>query len=318
MVTVDIAGSQMGGAARFAEELRAYLGRSGRHDVRVVGADRRVDPRWLLRREVTAARGTRLIAANNVSFVVPGAERWTLLRNALHFLAPAEAAALDPHLRASVRREAALVRLCARRSDLIVVPCAAMRDRVAGIMPDLRDRIVTRPHPVSAEKGFVRSRGKTILCPVLFAPYKPMGDRLTELMAAITGHSDPSVRVRVTATPAEVPPTLSTDPRLEFLGRLDPTSLSMVRARSTAIYFPTSLESFGYPLAEARAHGQPVIALDTAQNQEIAGSALCGFRADEPESLRAAVSLALTRQVDPDPAPFDPDAYFDWILGDHR
>jgi hypothetical protein len=32
-VTVDIAGAQMGGAARFATELYAYLASSGRQDV---------------------------------------------------------------------------------------------------------------------------------------------------------------------------------------------------------------------------------------------------------------------------------------------
>ena len=45
------------------------------------------------------------------------------------------------------------------------------------------------------------------------------------------------------------------DPRIEFLGRIDQRQLAGVRARSTAIYFPTGLESFGYPLAEARAGG---------------------------------------------------------------
>ena len=53
-------------------------------------------------------------------------------------------------------------------------------------------------------------------------------------------------------------------------------------ARSRVIYFPTEIESFGYPLAEARVHGQPVIAPDTEQNREIAGAALFGFTIGEP------------------------------------
>ena len=59
-----------------------------------------------------------------------------------------------------------------------------------------------------------------------------------------------------------------------------------MQARSRAIYFPTGLESFGYPLAEARVSGQPAIARDTAQNREIAGPALCGYSLGDPDSLR--------------------------------
>jgi glycosyltransferase involved in cell wall biosynthesis len=322
-VTVDVAGAQMGGAARFASELRGYLARTGRRDVRVIGSARRVDPRWLLQRELSAPGGARRVAVNNVSFVAPGTERWALLRNALHFLTAAEAAGLDPRLRASVGREAAVVRLCARRADLIVVPCTAMADRVTQAMPAARRRVLVRPHPVSpdpvsADPDSARQRDAAIVCPVLFAPYKQMGERLAELLAAVGQCGHPGVRVRVTAAAAEVPPGLAADPRLEFLGRLDQRELGRVQARSRAIYFPTGLESFGYPLAEARAGGRPVIARDTPQNREIAGAALCGFRPGDPESLRSAVALALTKTVTPDPGPFDPDAYFDWMLGEPR
>ena len=50
LVTVDIAGAQMGGSARYAAELRGYLARTGRQDVRVIGAGQHVNPTWLLRR----------------------------------------------------------------------------------------------------------------------------------------------------------------------------------------------------------------------------------------------------------------------------
>ena len=158
-------------------------------------------------------------------------------------------------------------------------------------------------------------RDPAILCPILFAPYKRMDDRLSELLAAVNGSAEPSIRVRVTASPADLPAALASDPRLEFVGRIDQNQLRQVWARSQAIYFPTGLEAFGYPLAEARASGRPVIARDTAQNKEIAGPALCGFISGDPESLRHAVTVALTKDVGPDPAPFDPDAYFNWILG---
>jgi glycosyltransferase involved in cell wall biosynthesis len=314
-VTVDIAGAQMGGAARLGAELYRYLARTGRNDVAVIGAAHRVEPRWLLRREVTKPTSARRVALNNVSFVAPGGPRWTLLRNALHFLTAAEASLLDPALAASVRREAAVVRLSARRADVLVVPSTAMAQRVIRVLPHITGRVMVRPHPVSADSVPRGLRDPAILCPVLFAPYKRMDERLRELLAALEGHGDPSVRVRVTARPADLPAQVASDARIEFVGAVDQQALRQVWSRSRAIYFPTGLESFGYPLAEARVSGQPVIARDTAQNREIAGAALCGFTSGDPDSLRRAVTLALTAQVAPDPTPFDPGAYFDWLLG---
>ncbi len=314
-VVVDAAGAQMGGAARYLDELRGYLARTGRGDVQVIGS-RRVSPGWLVRRELIGAARIRRVALNNVGFLAGGGQRWTLLRNALHFLTEADEAALRPAmLRASVRRDAWAVRLAARRSHVIVVPSTAMAERVARVAPGLRGRIVVRPHPVSADPAPRPGRAPTIICPVLFAPYKQMSERLTVLLHAVGELDDPSVRVLVTADRAEVPAAVACHPRIELVGRLPHAELRELQARSRAFYFPTELESFGYPLAEARVSGQPVIACDTAHNREVAGPALCGYTPDNLDSLRHAVALALRAHVVPDPAPFDPDRYFGWLLG---
>jgi hypothetical protein len=317
-VTVDMAGAQMGGAARFTAELRRYLDRTGRTDVRVIGAAQRVSPAWLLRREGAAARGGRRIALNNVGFVGPGGERWTLLRNALHFLTEGEAAGLDSSLRDTAGREATVVRLAARRADVLVVPSTAMAERVTRLLPSTRRRIVVRPHPVSADAVPLLPRETAVLCPVLFAPYKQMEQRLAELLAATESCGIEPVRIRVTAEADQLPLGLAGHPRLETVGHLDLPSLRQLWGRSQAIYFPTGLESFGYPLAEARVSGQPVIARDTPQNREIAGRALFGFTPGEPGSLRRAATQALVTEVAPDPGPFDPDRYFTWMLGGHQ
>ena len=314
-VTVDIAGAQMGGAARYAAELHRYLACTGRQDVQVIGAGRQVGLAWLLRREISRPQPVRRIAANNVSFVGLGGQRWALLRNALHFLTGDEATHLEPALSKSVQWEAAVVRLAARRADVLVVPSSAMAERVTRVMPAARSRIVVRPHPVSTGSVPVAAREPVILCPVLFAPYKRMVERLVELLNAVDDHGDEAVRVWITADPGNLPPALARNPRLKFLGRIDQHDLRPVWARSRAIYFPTGLESFGYPLAEARANGQPVIARDSVQNREIAGPALCGFNPGDPDSLSQAVKSALTVEVAADPTPFDPAVYFGWLLG---
>lgn len=317
-VTVDVAGAWMGGAARYAAELRSYLDRTERTDVKVIGMDQRVAPAWLLRREVARPGAGRRVAVNNISFVSPGGPRWTLLRNALHFLTEAETAQLVPKLRRSVHRQAWVVQLTARRADVLVVPSHAMAERVCRVLPAARKRLVVRAHPVSANSIPLRPRDPAILCPILFAPYKRMDERLQELLAALDDCGEQVARVRVTASPGELPVRLASEPRIEFLGRIDHHELREAWARSSAIYFPTGLESFGYPLAEARVSGHPVIARDTDQNREIAGNALCGFSPTDPDSLRHAVKLALATEPSPDPGPFDPDAYFEWLLGGSR
>jgi hypothetical protein len=314
-VTVDAAGARMGGAARYLDELRGYLARTGREDVEIIGSRQRVGPGWLVRREMSSRPWSRRVALNNVSFVTPGGPRWTLLRNALHFLTEDEQAQLTPALRASVRRDATVVHLAARRSDVIIAPSTAMTERIATVRPNLSGRVVVRPHPVSAVPVSHLLADPVILCPVLFAPFKQMAQRLTELLTAVGDLEDPSVRVRVTASAAEVPVAIASHPQVELVGRLPHSDLREMQARSRAIYFPTGLESFGYPLAEARVSGMPAIARDTAQNREIGGAALCGYKLGDPDSLRRAVEVALTADIAPDPGPFDPDRYFSWLLG---
>ena len=152
-----------------------------------------------------------------------------------------------------------MVHLAARRSDVIVAPCTDMAERITRVLPSLRSRVVVRMHPVSADSVPALPRDQAILCPVLFSPYRRMVGRITEWLAAIDKHGDPSVRLRVTADHAEVPADLARNPRIELVGRLDLSQLRRLWALSRAIYFPTSVESFGYPLAEARVNGQPVM-----------------------------------------------------------
>jgi glycosyltransferase involved in cell wall biosynthesis len=317
-VIVDAAGGRAGGAARFRVELIRYLARTQREDVRVIGAERRVDPAWLIRREVVVSAKKRRIALNNVSFVTPGGARWTLLRNHLDFLTEAEQKNLHPSLRTEVRRRAQIVHIAARRADVLVVPSTAMGDRVSHLLPSVASRVVVRPHPVSADAIPRLPRKQAILCPVLFSPYKEMPQRIEELLTAMDEALDPSVSLFVTAKPEEVPAHLLGHRRLEIIGHLDTSALAQLWARSKAIFFPSGIESFGYPLAEARTSGHPVIARATAQNREIADQALCEYTPGDRDSLRRATIMALSSEINPDPGPFDPDRYFEWLLGSPR
>jgi len=313
-VTIDMAGGLVGGAARYCTELNRYLQRHARQDIKVIGTGRHLTATWLAAREASAVRRGRRIALNNVGFITPGGERWTLIANALHFLTATEAAALDPPVRATAARQAAIVHRAARRSDVVVAPCTAMAERIAGALPDVACRVVVRMHPITSVPAHPAT-GSLILCPVLFSPYKHMPERIADWLAVADGAMDDSVRLIVTASAAEVPASLAASSQLHFVGRLSVAHVADLWRRCRAVYFPPTLESFGYPLAEARAHGRPVIAVDTPQNREIAGPALCGYTVGDGDSLRCAIEAALAAEVAPDPGPFNPDAYFDWMLG---
>src|SRR5258708_5339665 len=218
--TIDVAGGAMGGAGRFRVEVYKYLRQSGRDDIKVIGAQRHLGPAWIAAREAAAARGSRRIALNNVGFVTPGGERWTLLANALHFLTAAETATLEPRLRSTMSRQIPVVHQAARWSDVLIAPCTAMAERITAALPDVAGRVVVRMHPVSAATLPRRPGGPLILCPVIFESYKYMPERLADWLAAIDDALDDRVRMIVTASPAEVPVSLAASPRLHFVGRL--------------------------------------------------------------------------------------------------
>jgi hypothetical protein len=312
-VVVDVAGAHMGGAARFLRELDGWLARSGRCDVEVLGRGRSLTAGWLVGRERAASRASALVAVNNVAFLRPGARSTVLLRNALHFLNPAERRALAEAVTPGLRAQSIVVRAAARRADRVVVPTTTMAERVLAHLPVLTGRLVVRPHPLTPPAPGHVEPG-TVLCPVLFAGYKQMGRHLGLLLAAMTGPDLPDLRVLVTAEPAEVDEGLRADSRLVLLGRLSAAELDAVTASAQVLYYPTLVESFGYPLAEARAAGRPVLAPVGGTARDLAGASWEPYDEGDVASLRAALVRALTRTSRPDPGPFDPDAYFPWLL----
>ena len=266
-VFVDAAGGTIGGGARFRVELYRYLDRTKRQDVKVIGVNRQIDPAWLLRREIGRPTKGRIIALNNVSFVTPGGERWTRLGNPLDFLTDDEWSSLHPSLKSGTRLRAPIVRLAARRSDVIVTPSAGMAERVAHVLPALRDRIIPRLNPVSADSIPQMPREAIILCPVLFAPYKHMIARLTELLAAIDDYGDPAIRLIVTADESEITPSLACHPRVNLVGRISHSELrqplgaqsrDLLPQRDRVIRLPASRSESQRPASHrARNHAEP-------------------------------------------------------------
>lgn len=312
LVAIDTAGGAGGGAGRFRSELVAYLARTGRVGVASIGAGKHITPKWLFERERLSWGYARTVAANNICYAVAGRERWVLTRNANHFLTANEWAAVAHLHPAGFDLQVQVVRTMVRRADRIVVPTSEMGARVATIMPRLADRIVVRFHPFSPPK-ISRVPEPVILCPIVDSPYKRLATAMEELAQAIAPL--PGVTVVWTSTRADAPISIQTSDRFELIGIVDREVLSDLYSRAAAIYYPTAIESFGYPLAEARALGIPIIARDTSRTREIAGGALVPFAPGHVPSLNVAVDRALIARPTPEPGPFDPDSYFDWMFG---
>lgn len=316
--TVDVTEDPMGGAAQLRAELYRCLTRSKWQDVRFIGNEYSIDASWQVRREIANPTRGRRLAVNNVGLVADSGERWAPLANLLDFLTDSEWSNRRPDLRTATRRRAPVVHLAARRSDVIISPCTAMAECITKKPPSLQSRVVVCPHTVAACSILSMPRKPLILCLMFFSPYKHTVATIRDGVTAINDHIDPSIWLLVMASHTETPPALASHPRIQMVGQLPLSELRHRWAQNCAIYRPTGIESFGFPLAEAQVHGQPVIARGTPQNKEIAGPALCGFAMGDADSLQHATRPAPTTTVPPDPAPFDPDAYFDWMLGSPR
>lgn len=102
---------------------------------------------------------------------------------------------------------------------------------------------------------------------------------------------------------------------VDALGRLTPDRLADELARADALFFPCSVEAFGYPLAEARLNRIPVIAPASPHSYEIGGDAAVAYAVGDEDSLAEALYDASRRVLPPLAVnPFDPDPYFRSIL----
>jgi len=294
------------------DELDAYLLKSARPDITLIGARRSLTPSWMIAREQKAGRRPdRVVALNNVSFAIAGGERVVLLRNALHFPHPGEQFNLPPKLELTRRAQAAVIRAVAHRADVVVVPTHGMASRVRHHLPQVGSRIRVRAHPVSARLSDARRIPGRVVCPVILAPYKSMGQRLN-LLADAAAIASADTELVVTATAEELKSHRVNSPAWRAVGRLSTVEINDLLASASVVYYPTEIESFGYPLAEARVNRQPVLALDNEQNREVAGSALVPFNADV-----ASLAQALTASVHhivPAAAADGRDAYFDELF----
>jgi glycosyltransferase involved in cell wall biosynthesis len=334
-ILVDCAGARIGGAKRLLNEFDLYLQDRRLPELRVTGRDRVLTAPWLLRRERPGDRYDRSLALNNVSFALTGRERRVLIHGPQHFLRMDEVRTLGLRIGPAVHAQAPVVWAAMRRADHIFVPSTSMAERVLRIMPAARDRVVVAFNPVTPpDPHLLRVRSDErrerdagagtvdFLCPIIITPHKLMARRLRaglgalDILAGPPHHIDATITVTGRADLIE-DPAVAHHPRLRLVREHPATTVIDMMIRCDAIFFPAELESFGYPMAEGRMMGVPVVALDSAHNREIAGPALVGYEREAAEEIAAALHTALEVDLKPDQDnPFDRGPYFDLLLGE--
>lgn len=313
-IVADVAGAVGGGAARLLRELKTYLAMSD-HEINLIGDGKRLTPQWLIQRELVAPRARMHLSLNNAGFVTPFGNNVTLLRNILHFATSTDLEQIGFKPSRELQLQVPLVRLLARQSKTLVVPCTRMAEQVADRAPYLADRLTVRFHPVAKPEwaGTAPETPRDVLVPIVPQPYKNLDQHLPEFLEASEGLPGAEIRLIVPAESTSLP-ELSAHPRVRFIGPQTSEALESWWRSCGAVFFPVEFESFGYALAESRVYGRSIVAQNTAQNREIAGGAICPYTRHDKNSLRTAILDAVTTVPAPDSSPFDPPSYFEWLL----
>ena len=125
-----------------------------------------------------------------------------------------------------------------------------------------------------------------------------------------------SIRLTVTLTERELAGSGHDYPEwVRPIGRVTDTEISREFDKASVVFFPCIVESFGYPLAEARVRRLPVVAPNNPLSREVAGDALVGYSIGSRTSLTSALIQALDTNLSSlTQNPYDPDRYFQSLL----
>ena len=245
------------------------------------------------------------------------------VRNALYFAGSLEARlcglGLSPRI-LRLRRWWTLA--CIRRADLVLVPTAAMAERLAGYTDLSRKRVEVLPFgfdrerfvaggdppPVAERMAAVRAGGRPVLLSVsTYFPHKNF-ETLVEAVVPLRRRGiDPVLVLTVDREHTNAPALfdrlvarireLGLESSVWLVGNIPYSQLHRIYAEADLFVFPSLLESFGHPLLEAMAAGLPVLAADTAVNREVLGGAGRLFEGTDPEALAEGAAALLADEA---------------------
>lgn len=198
-----------------------------------------------------------------------------------------------------------------KRADVVVTPSAAMANMIRRSCPQVRHRrFHTIYHGFDLEAGVSANleddSTDKLVRPTLFYPahlreYK--GFRVLLEAIAIVRNVIPEVNVILTISHKDNPKLfreylsiiqeMEVTENFEFIGAIDAREVDRYYRLVDALIFPSSCESFGFPLVEAMGHRLPIIASDIEINHEICERAAEYFDPVDAADCARAISRVL-------------------------
>lgn len=197
-----------------------------------------------------------------------------------------------------------LIRATMHTSKTVVTPSAAMRDMIRRYCPEIPiEKFVVLPHafdldgfrraeplPAAVEEAMHDGDGVRVLYVSHLMPHK--GFRMLLPTAKHLADRGWRFRFLVTGDRADWPEGYDTfvaemdrlglRPYVALLGRVPEEAVANLYLASDIFFFPSSCESFGFPMVEALGLGLPIVAADTPVNREICGEAALHYPPRDP------------------------------------
>ena len=189
---------------------------------------------------------------------------------------------------ATRRAATTLTRGFANSADAVIVPTAAMRDRLRAVGVTSLLEIVPSGIDVAHFAAGHRDEDVRRACGIgpgqrmaLFVSRLAREKNVDLLLEALAFHPDASLRLVIAGDGPERERleqragTLGIASRTQFLGVVERGRLPDLYASADAFVFPSVSETQGLVLAEALAAGAYVIAVDTPQNRDVMAGSAC-------------------------------------------
>ena len=279
-----------------------------------------------LRRLLKTQRADILFSTASFAMAFCPAQQILLIPNALYFSPLYRQMFLPKHglkARIAFRFRRWLSGRGARIADRVMAPTQAMLDGLRASVDLPMSKAFVNPYGVPSPEAPTQARARVgaesepagrqsnagrpfeVLYISLYAEHKNLATALKALPLlnsrapgkfTLTTTVDPSWNGAGWTSTARSDRQLALEPQIKpwvnFVGPFNQEQADQLYARADVFVFPSLVESFGLPMAEAMAHGLPVVAADTPVNREICGDAALYFSPLDPGDLARQVERA--------------------------
>lgn len=266
-----------------------------------------------LRRYLRQQRADALFSTANFGMFLCPVPQILLVRISLYFSKTYQERFLrpsSPRSRASLALRRWLCCQSVQWADIVMAPTEAMLEDLRGYVEVPSSKALVNHYGVAIPEGAEVGRPLSgdadgpvrLLYISLYAKHKNL-TTLLKAMALLGGGPSRRFVLFTTVNPAwkeagglwarkedlELLQDRSIASCVQLVGPLGPIEIEEQYRDADIFVFPSLVESFGHPMAEAMAHGLPIVAADTPVNRELCGDAALYFRPLDPDHLAQTV-----------------------------